>query len=41
MIYFNFYVHWHFVCIYVCVRVLDLLELKLQAVVSCPEGAGN
>ena len=30
-----------FVCLYVCVRVLDLLEWELQTVVSCHVGAGN
>lgn len=35
------YVHWCFACMYVCVRVLDLLELQLQAVISCRVGAGN
>ena len=24
-----FYMHWHFVCMYVCVRALDPLELEL------------
>ena len=38
---FLFYVHWHFVCMYVCVRVLDPLELELKTVVSCHVGAGN
>jgi hypothetical protein len=33
---FLFYVHW-----YVCVKVSDPLELELQVVVSCHEGAGN
>ena len=26
---------------YVCVRVLDPLELELQMAVSCPVGVGN
>ena len=34
-------VHWCFACMFVCVRVLDPLELKLQALVSCHIGAGN
>jgi hypothetical protein len=28
-------------CMYVCVRMLDPLELELQTVVSCHVGAGN
>jgi hypothetical protein len=38
---FIYYVHWCFACMYVCVRVLDTLELDLQTVVSCHVGAGN
>ena len=38
IIYFYFM---YFACIYVCVRMLDPLELELQTVVSCPVGAGN
>jgi hypothetical protein len=35
-----FHVRWYFACMYICVRVsepleLELLELELQAVVSC------
>ena len=35
------YMHWCFACMYICVRVLDLLELELQTVVNCHVGAGN
>lgn len=35
-----FNVHWCFVYMHVCVRALDSLELDLQTVVSCHEGAG-
>lgn len=34
-------VHWYFVCMHVCVRVLDTLELELWTEVSCHVGAGN
>ena len=27
--------HWWFACMYVCMRVLDPLELELQTVVIC------
>jgi hypothetical protein len=30
-----------FSCIYACAKILDPLELKLQAVVNCHMGAGN
>ena len=30
-----------FACMYICVRVLDPLELELQTVVSCHVVAGN
>lgn len=36
-----FYVHWCFVCMYVCVRVPDPLELELETVLSSSVGAGN
>jgi hypothetical protein len=36
-----FYVHWCFACMYVFVRMLDPLELELQALVNCQVGAGN
>lgn len=36
-----FYAHWCFVCMHVCVMMLGLLELKLQAVVSCHVGTGT
>jgi hypothetical protein len=32
---------WCFVCMYVCVRVLELLKLELQKVVICHVGVGN
>jgi hypothetical protein len=32
---------WCFACMCVCVRVLDLLELELQALVSHHVDAGN
>lgn len=35
-----FNVHWCFVYMHVCVRALGSLELDLQTVVSCHEGAG-
>ena len=38
---FLFHVHWYFACMHVCVRVLDPLEVELQAVVSCYVGGGN
>lgn len=41
MIYFLFYVHWYFVCMYVCVRVSNPLELELQTLVSCHVGNRN
>ena len=28
-------------CVYVCMRMLDPLELKLETIVSCHVGAGN
>lgn len=31
VIYFLFYVHWCFVCLYVCVTVSEALELELQS----------
>ena len=34
-----FYMNWCFACMYVCVRVLDPLELEIQTVVSCHVGA--
>lgn len=37
-IYYFFYMHWCFTYIYVYVRVLDTLELKLYIVVSCHVG---
>lgn len=40
-IFFLFYVHWNFACMYICVRILDPLELKSQAVVSYHVGVGN
>jgi hypothetical protein len=40
MIYlFLIYVHWCFACMYVYMRVLDLLELQLQTDVSRHVGA--
>ena len=36
-----FHACWCFACMYVCVRVLDPLELELQTGVSCLVGAGN
>lgn len=36
-----FYMHWCFARIYVCVRVSDSLELRLQTVVSHPVGTEN
>ena len=36
-----FYVHWYFACMYVCVRLLEPLELELQTFVSYHVGAGN
>lgn len=38
---FLFYVHWYFDYMYVCMRVLDPLELELHTVVSCRVGVGN
>lgn len=35
----NFIMHWCFACIYICVRVSDILELESQAVLSCHAGA--
>ena len=32
------YVHWCFIYMYVCVRVLEALELELQTVVNCHVG---
>jgi hypothetical protein len=37
----KFSVHWCVVCMYICVRVLDPLELELLTVVSRHVGAGN
>lgn len=34
------YVHWCYVCLYVCMMVPDALELKLQTVVNCYVGVG-
>jgi hypothetical protein len=31
----DFYIQWYFPCMYIYVRVSDLLELELQTVVSC------
>lgn len=36
---FLFYLHWWFAC--QCVRVSDLLEVELRAIVSCHVGALN
>jgi hypothetical protein len=33
--------YWCFACVYVCVRVLDPLELEPQAVVNSHVGAEN
>ena len=33
--------HWCFTCMYVCVRLSDLLEIELQTILSCSVGAGN
>jgi hypothetical protein len=41
---FKFYLflfHVHFVCMFVCARVLELMELECHTVVSCHIGAGN
>lgn len=32
---------WHFACLHVCMGVSGTLELEVQIVVSCHEGAGN
>lgn len=34
-------IHWCFASCYVCVRVPSILELELQAVMSCRVGTGN
>jgi hypothetical protein len=36
-----FYVHWYFASMYICVRVLEYLELELQPVGNCHVSAGN
>jgi hypothetical protein len=36
-----FHVHQYFACMYVCGRVLELLQLELLILVSCHVGAGN
>jgi hypothetical protein len=36
-----FYVHQCFAYLYLCVRVLDPLELELQTLVSCHAEGGN
>lgn len=42
MIYlFSFYMPWYFLCIPICVRVLDPPQLELQIVVGCHVGARN
>lgn len=38
---FLFYLHWHFDCVHVCMRVLETLEPELQIVLSCRVGASN
>lgn len=41
MAFFFLNVHWGFVCMFVCVKVSETLELEIQIVVSCHVGAGN
>lgn len=38
---FLFYLHWHFDCVHVCMRVLETVELELQIVLDCPVDARN
>ena len=36
-----FYMRWCFAFMYVCLKVLDPLEMDIQIVVSCHMGTGN
>jgi hypothetical protein len=38
--FFLFYVHWHFACMCIYVKVSEFLELELQTVVSCELNPG-